>query len=265
MGCSAPQKITFSVYAIIDAMINQQHILEQTKRLSLLFVEDDAALRIRTAEILEDYFYHVDTAEDGIDALEKFKHYHTQNKAYYDLVISDIQMPRMDGITLSSELYALRENLPIIILSAHNESHYLLSLINMGVAQFITKPIQYQSMLDALYRVCKKINDSFLQTLDSSHLLPIAEDVYWDNDKKLLFERETAIALTKYEILLMELLTKKFEQVCSTDEILYHFYYNNIDVHPDNIRGTMMRLRKKLPDKALSSIYGMGYRLSSLH
>ncbi|MDD3598138.1 helix-turn-helix domain-containing protein, partial [Sulfuricurvum sp.] len=62
--------------------------------------------------------------------------------------------------------------------------------------------------------------------------------------------------------LLMEILTQKFEQVCSTDDILYHFYLNTIDVSSDNIRSMMMRLRKKLPEKALTSIYGMGYRLS---
>jgi DNA-binding response OmpR family regulator len=46
---------------------------------------------------------------------------------------------------------------------------------------------------------------------------------------------------------------------------LSHFYLNNIDISPDNLRGMMMRLRKKLPEKALTSIYGMGYRLSSIH
>ena len=244
---------------------NEQLILEQTKRLSLLLVEDNEPFRTRIIRVLEDYFYRVDSAIDGIDALEKYNHYYRQKQKYYDLVISDIRMPQMNGVELTSEIRTINDTQPIIILSAHTEADYLLSLINLGIAQFITKPVQYPQMFDTLYKVCSKINTSTTTSAEPEHTISLSNELFWDKDKKLLFESATVIALTKYEILLMELLTKKFEQVCSTDEILNHFYLNAIDVSPDNLRGMMMRLRKKLPDKALSSIYGMGYRLSSIH
>lgn len=241
---------------------NQQQILKETKHLSLLFVEDSDPLRTRMIGILKEYFNHVDSAVDGCDALEKYNDYRDTTQKYYDLVISDIRMPRMDGVELTSALRSLREDQPIIILSAHAETDYLLSLINIGVAQFITKPVQYPEMFETLYKVCSKINLSTAVPEHNPKIINLTKDVFWEIDKQLLMNKETNIPLTKYELLLMEIMTHKFEQVCSTDDILYHFYLNNIDVSSDNIRGMMMRLRKKLPEKALTSIYGMGYRLS---
>lgn len=244
---------------------NEQRILEQTKRLSLLFVEDNEPFRTRIVGILEDYFYRVDTAFDGFDALEKYNAYYQLKQKTYDLVISDIRMPRMNGIELTSQIRTINDKQPIVILSAHAEADYLLSLINLGIAQFITKPVQYPQMFDTLYKVCSKLNITSPVPIHPSNVISLTSDISWDNDKKLLHNHENSVALTKYEILLMELLTDKFEQVCSTDEILNHFYLHNIDVSSDNLRGMMMRLRKKLPEKALTSIYGMGYRLSSVH
>lgn len=247
-------------------MIDNEHfILEETKRLSLLFVEDNEPFRTRIVSVLEDYFYRVDSAVDGAEALEKYNDYYHSKQKHYDLVISDIRMPRMNGVELTSEIRAINDTQPIIILSAHAETDYLLPLINLGIAQFITKPVQYPQMFDTLYKVCSKINTFPSPSVVPEHTIHISNELFWDQDKKILFENENVITLTKYEILLMELLMKKFEQVCSSDEILNHFYLNTIDVSPDNLRGMMMRLRKKLPEKALTSIYGMGYRLSSIH
>jgi len=234
---------------------------KQMRLLSVLFVEDDEPLRMRMVEILEDYFYRVDVAVDGIDALEKFKHYYDDKNAYYDLVISDIQMPRMDGVELTTQLYALREDQPVVILSGHTETSYLLALINLGVAQFITKPIQYQEMLDTLYGVSLKINTAPKKSTKPSHVFSLNESVVWDKEKQLLLDNGVDIALTKYEIYLMNVLTLKFEQVCSTDEILNHFFLHDIDIHSESLRGMMMRLRRKLPANSLTSIYGLGYRL----
>lgn len=243
---------------------NEHQILEQTKRLSVLLAEDNEAFRSRIVGVLEEYFYRVDPAVDGEEALEKYTQYFQSKQKHYDLVLSDIRMPKMNGVELSKHIRTLREDQPIIILSAHTEAEYLLELINLGIAQFITKPVQYPQMFDTLYKVCSKINPSIPIKTSEIHVIELSDSVVWDKEKKILLDNTSPISLTKYEILLMELLTSKFEQVCGTDEILNHFYIHAIDVSPDNLRGMMMRLRKKLPEKALTSIYGMGYRLSSI-
>jgi len=242
-------------------MMDIQDMYEQTKHLSVLFVEDDVQLRRRTVEVLEEYFYRIDSATDGMDALEKYKYYYDSKNTYYDLVISDIQMPRMDGVQLATQLYTLREDQPIVIISAHTETQYLLALINLGVAQFITKPIQYQEMLDTLYSVSLKINSLPKKSIKPSHIISLNASVVWDKEKQLLLNNGVDIALTKYEIYLMNILTLKFEQVCSANEIINYFFLHDIDISAESLRGMMMRLRKKLPENTLSSVYGMGYRL----
>ncbi|MCX6061508.1 MAG: response regulator transcription factor [Campylobacterales bacterium] len=244
--------------------MNLETMYEQTKHLSVLFVEDDALLRVRIVEILEEYFHRVDFATDGIDALEKFKHFHEVKNTYYDLVISDIQMPRMDGVQLTAQLYALRKEQPIVIISAHADIEHLIALINLGVAQFITKPIQYQQMLETLYAVSLKMNSEPKKSIQPPHIISLDEHVVWDKKKQLLLCDEVSISLTKYEIYLMIVLILKFEQVCSTDEILNHFFLHEIDISSESLRGMMMRLRKKLPENTLTSIYGLGYRLSGV-
>ena len=245
-------------------MMDNQNIYKQTKSLSVLFVEDDEQLRMRTAEILEDYFFCVDVAVDGMDALDQYKRYYDLKNTYYDLVISDIQMPRMDGVELTTQIYTLYADQIIVILSGHTQSDYLLALINLGVAQFITKPIDYQQMLDTLGYIALKINSVPKLAIKPFHIVTLSEEVFWDKEKNLLTSNGSDVALTKYEIHLMTLLTSKFEYVCSTDEVLSHFYLYDIDISSESLRGMMMRLRKKLPEGTLVSVYGLGYRLSRI-
>ena len=86
-------------------MLNSKEILQYTKNLSILFVEDHAELRENTTEILKSFFNVVDSAEDGIIALKKYKNYYNDNSSHYDIVLSDIQMPNLNGVELTSKLY----------------------------------------------------------------------------------------------------------------------------------------------------------------
>ncbi len=117
-------------------------LYKESSHLNILLVEDHVLLRTHIVEILSDLFARVDEAQDGVDALEQYIAYEQKYGNYYDLIISDIQMPKMNGIDLTAEIYARREEQPIIILSAHQDAKYLLALINFGVAQFITKPVE---------------------------------------------------------------------------------------------------------------------------
>lgn len=243
-------------------MVDTLALYRETKNLSVLFVEDHLPLRERTVEVLKEYFNCVDAAENGLQGFQRYKEYYNRTQQYYDLVISDIHMPLMDGIELTAELYNMNENQPIIILSAHQESEYLLALINFGVARFITKPIQNEEMLDVLYRVCKKINTK-VPTEVPSHIIQIDSETTWDKKSLTLRNNDTVITLTRHERLFLELMAEKFELVCSTDEILNHFFMYDADIRPENIRNLAARLRKKLPDGAITSVYGLGYALSS--
>jgi len=133
-------------------MIDYRTLYEQTKTLSVLLVEDFEPLRQQMLEILEDLFKTVLVASDGKEALSLYQHACENNSMAIDLVISDIQMPNMDGVVLTQKIRELNPEQAIIILSAHTDSKYLIELINMGISKFLTKPIEQEEFFDILYR-----------------------------------------------------------------------------------------------------------------
>ena len=241
-------------------MIDFKTLFAQTKECSLLLVEDYEPLRNDMAEVLEDLFETVVTASNGVEALGLYDEYRTEHHHTFDIVISDIQMPLMNGVDLCEVLRERNEAQQIIILSAHTDSEYLLRLINLGIAQFINKPVQHERLLDTLSFVCGK-REKKDKAVSQSSIIDLGEDVLWDKERNMLMQNSYPVKLTRHEILLMQLLVEKAEQVCTGDDIMHHFYLEGIDLSEKNIRNLVFKLRKKLPSRAINSIYGMGYKL----
>ena len=133
--------------------MNHQTLFSQCKDLSLLLVEDNTSLRNDMAELLGDIFKTVTVAYDGSNALTLYKEYYINHDKNFDLVITDIEMPVMNGVELSKAIYARNKHQQIIVLSAHTDSQYLLSLINLGIARFLTKPINNDEFIHTLHHV----------------------------------------------------------------------------------------------------------------
>ncbi|MGE4295605.1 MAG: response regulator [Campylobacterales bacterium] len=125
-----------------------------TASLRILYVEDDQKLCDETAALLRLLFKEVKTAADGEAGLELFRF-----DGPFDLVLTDIYMPKMDGIELTRKIREIDEEQPIVVISAHEESHYLISLINLGVDHFVLKPVEISRMMEVLYKVSRRIND----------------------------------------------------------------------------------------------------------
>jgi diguanylate cyclase (GGDEF)-like protein len=122
-----------------------------TQNLNVLYVEDDKESREQISEIFQLLFASVDTAFDGEDALEKYK------LKSYDILITDINMPRMNGIELTKRVKTLKPSQNIIIISAHNDSEYLLQAIDLGIDNFIIKPVQMEQLKLVLKKVANLI------------------------------------------------------------------------------------------------------------
>ncbi|MEA3228239.1 MAG: PAS domain S-box protein [Campylobacterota bacterium] len=134
-------------------------VLQYTKELNLLYVEDDKVLANSTKEMFAKLFKSVDIAFDGKEGLDKYNQYHKKNSYFYDLVITDINMPNIDGVAMSREILKLNPFQSIIIVSAHNESHYLHSAIDLGVSAFISKPVNNEKLKNTLYKTAQAIYD----------------------------------------------------------------------------------------------------------
>ncbi len=131
--------------------IDTDTTLRYTSGLSLLYVEDDLALQQESKELFTVLFKSVEVASDGIEALEIYK-----NKDF-DVLITDVKMPNMDGVELTKKIKEINPNQSIIIISAYNDTEYLIEFLNLNIKQFIQKPIETNNMLQILYDVSKSI------------------------------------------------------------------------------------------------------------
>lgn len=114
------------------------------RSLKVLYVEDDESVRVPTAKILDRCVKELFVACDGADGFEQFQKYHP------DVVITDITMPKMDGLTMSEHIRKINQFTPIIMTTAHFDSEFLLKAINVGINQYIAKPVDFSNLLDKL-------------------------------------------------------------------------------------------------------------------
>ncbi len=242
-------------------MTNENELIKHTKKLSILFIEDHEELRIQTTKILKKLFDTVDTFTNGQDALNQYINYNQENLRYYDAVLTDIRMPIMDGIELTEKIYKLNQSQVIIVISAYDETKYLLRLINLGIEQFIKKPVKYDDLLKTFLNISQKSlhnsQDKPLNIMETK----LDKDTIYSKNTKSINKNTLNIYLTKFEIIFIELLLKSLGKIYSNEEISLHYTSLDEIIDASNIRKLVSKLRKKLPEGSLESIYGIGYKL----
>lgn len=128
-----------------------------SKDLDILFVEDDEELRSQMEGMFRELFKSVDTAENGKVGLAKYQDRLEADSKPYDLVITDINMPEMNGIEMIHAIYEVDLMQPVIVVSAHNESDYLIELLYVGINSFLIKPVKHQELITTLFKATKAI------------------------------------------------------------------------------------------------------------
>ncbi len=119
---------------------------EFLRTLSVLYVEDDALVRSQLAHFLERRVKQLTVAENGREGLEAF------HSGKYDIVVTDIKMPEMDGLQMAEKIKADSRDVPIIVITAYSDRDYLLRAIELGVNRYVTKPIDPDALVEAIYR-----------------------------------------------------------------------------------------------------------------
>lgn len=120
--------------------------------LTVLYVEDDAETREELVLVLQNWFKHFYVAQDGQEGLARY-HQHRP-----DIVISDIQMPKMNGLSMSADIKHINPNQEIVILSAYNDVEYLFRALELGIKHYITKPISIERLLDKLLEIKQQMS-----------------------------------------------------------------------------------------------------------
>lgn len=135
-------------------MIDLKKLKQVSQKLSLLYVEDDDVLRFQTETIFQNLFKRVDVAKDGEMGLSLFKEYLNENNCYYDIIITDIQMPKLGGIELSEKIFEINKDQKIIIISAYDRSEYESVIDELGIYGFMQKPLDTNQIFDSLNSIC---------------------------------------------------------------------------------------------------------------
>lgn len=218
------------------------------KNFNLLFVEDEIEIRTHISKSLSYLVNEVYEANNGLDALNIL------NEVEIDIILTDLEMPVMNGVEFIKQIRKINKNLCIVVLTAHTKNEYLLELINMHIEHFIIKPINFDKLLDTLQK-CEK---SILE--EKSLHYKLHNNYYYDNDKKILTYKDEEIKLTKKEILFLELLFHNSFRVVSYEEIDSHVWLES-SMTESSIRTLVKNLRKKLPVNLIENLSGMGYKL----
>ena len=132
---------------------------EYGKVFKILYVEDNEEARTQTQKMLSNFFSDITVAIDGKDGLEKYLDFYQKNNTYFDLVITDINMPNMDGLMMSEEILKKQSLQAIIITTAHNEIEFLTKAIDVGVSGFLIKPVSNMQLINVLYKTSLGVSD----------------------------------------------------------------------------------------------------------
>ncbi len=131
-------------------MIKQNNLLELvnfTKSLKLLFVEDSKEVREQTTKFFENFFTDITVCENGQEGFNTFK------EKSFDLIITDLNMPVMSGQNMIKNIRNLDKNIPILVLSAHNEKNFIDDAEEQNIAGYIIKPIKMEDYVQMLTKI----------------------------------------------------------------------------------------------------------------
>ena len=228
--------------------------MSETKK--VLVVDDESQITRVLRQSLTAHHYEVRTAADGVSALDTFHDWHP------DLVITDLQMPEMDGIEFCREIRRESE-LPIIVLSVRGEERTKVEALDAGADDYVTKPFGIDELLA---RVRAALRRSPASGDDSSTLQE--GDFAIDLGARVVTVREEQVHLTPKEFDLLVFLFRNRDKVVTHRAILAHIWGGNFTQQTEYLRVFVGQLRKKIerdpsqPKHILTEPW-VGYRFHS--
>ena len=222
------------------------------KKITLLYVDDDAFIRENAIEYLSRYFNKVLEASDGLKALDVIK----KNKI--DIIITDIKMPHLNGLDFAKKVRESDKKTQIIITTAFTNTEYLIQAVELQLVKYMVKPILESKLLPVLYSCVQSIID------DNSNIKHFSLTHTFDTFNKTLLNDNKIIKLRKNELLLLELLCQNINRTVTYSEI-EHYIWHNCSMTGDAIRSLVTALRKKLPNNTIENLSGIGYKINLLN
>jgi len=162
-----------------------RNIIENTKKFKVLFVEDDDSAREALTQFMSTFFHTITEACDGEDAWNKF------NSNTFDLVITDINMPKLNGLELTAMIKEEAPSLPVLVLSAHREADFFLESIRLNIDGYILKPFEMEQFLSVIAKVVHRLNTEKELALYQQNLEKMVEEKTQELERRCYYEHYT--------------------------------------------------------------------------
>lgn len=225
-------------------MSNHQKLF---KKYTILFAEDDDTIRQATTHILQIFFKEVYVAKNGKEALECYE----DEKP--DIILSDIKMPLMDGISLAQKIRKSDFMIPIVLLSSYSDQQMLFEAANAHIDGYILKPIVLESMLETLEKVIPKI-------APKKELITFANGMIYNTLSKELYKDGIIVPLGAKEQKILQIFIANKEAIVEKEEIILAIWGLE-EVTDSALKGLLNRLRAKIGNDTIVSVKGSGWRL----
>lgn len=220
------------------------------KNLKVLYVEDNLKTLKIITQILENYFEKVFPTENGLDA------YYLYKKENIDIIITDLEMPKMDGLSFISKIRSENFHIPIIVFTAYTDKEHLLPCANYNIQGYIEKPISSQKLEKAFENILSYLNQEKINDID------LDKNIIYDINNCKLKKGKEELFLSKKEKLFLDLLIANKNNLVSYENIEHILWENEHESMSSMALRTLVKsLRQKLGKKMIQNISGMGYLL----
>lgn len=218
----------------------------------VLIIEDEKRLADNIARSLrESAGYAVDCAYDGEEGL-----YMTESNPY-DLIVLDLMLPRIDGLSVLERIRGTPNTSPVLILTARDDRESVIALLNAGADDYVTKPFDLGELIARAKALIRRGKGH------SSALLKV-RDVSIDTSTRRVSRNGKPVPLSAMEYRVLEYLAHRPDAIVSKTELLEHLYDFNWEKFSNVIEVYISGLRKKIDDKngeLIQTLRGQGYRL----
>ncbi|MGA9378385.1 MAG: response regulator [Phormidium sp.] len=224
--------------------------------MKILLVEDDETTAYVLAQELSTHHYTVETTGDGQMGLELAQAFH------YDLIVLDIMLPNLDGISICRKLRSQGSQIPILLLSGKEDSSDRVMGLEAGADDYVVKPYKLLELIARIQALLRRGN-SKLTTVLTWEKLQLYPDAY-----QVTYEG-TFVHLTPKEYSILELFLRNPQRIFSRSAILDHIWPSGEFPQEEAVYTQVKGLRQKLKTAGMSTnlietVYGLGYRLKAL-
>lgn len=217
--------------------------------MKILVVEDEVKIANSIQKGFEQESWICDLALDGETG------YDLAVSESYDVIILDLMLPKMDGISISKNLRKENIHTPILMLTAKGEIDDKVLGLNSGADDYLVKPFAFEELVarvQALARRPERINSEEL----------IINNLKLNTKKQEVFKNNKQIQLSKKEYQLLEYLMKNKSNVSSKEDIISHVWDYESNILPNTVEVFIKYLRNKLGKDVIKTVRGFGYKLS---